>query len=656
MLDGNTQRAPARLWRGRLAHAAGVFALASSVCAWSAPLFERTDGSLSPALTDAARTAGVLIDRATVRAAAAGSEIEVALPEAGTFRYRVVQRVDEGEVVRLDGVMIGSGSHHLTLGVREEGVTGVIETPAGTYSLGYVNGRQWVAAIGEAQDWRALQDGGRPPVFTGRSATQKDTAPVPGAQPIEVNLAQLTALQPGDEATLPLADLGPLRVRYDDTHANADSATWVGHLKDYGQDFRVVLTYSPAGTVGHILTPRGDYAIQSDAAGAAYLIDPRKLGMRHVEGDAFCPAPPGRGARRAGESIGNAAATTSTATVAADVTPLPGSTVVDVLVLYTSGFVTDKGGTAGASAAIDHLIAISNQAYRDSGVALMLRRVGAEQVSVSDQTSNSTTLANLTNGTGPFANVKTRRNALGADLVTLVRPFWQQYQAGCGTGWIGGYGGAPITGSSGYAYSVVSEGRDRAGSGWYCDVTSFTHELGHNMGLMHDRATVSRQGGGQGATAYAYGYGIDGTFGTVMSYMWPKLGKFSNPRDYTCAGNLRCGVPDTNTTTSADNTKALGVTRTGVAAFRSSTVQTQLTISGTVTVNGAARSGVTISGASCSLSGTNGVYQCKVNPGFSGVLTPSSVVNGAAVRFSPASRTYTSLQSSAVNQNFAGTR
>jgi hypothetical protein len=633
-----------------------ALALCSALPAFSAPLFQRTEGSLSPSLSDAARTASVQINRPALSAAKAGSEIEVSIPGVGQFRYAVLQRVEDGEVVRLEATLRGRPEHRLTLGVRQEGVTGVIDTPAGTFSLGYVNERQWLGVVGTAWDWGAVDDSGRPVVFEERVAPPDEKPPVPGAQPIEVNLARLTELEPGDEASLRLSDLGPLRVRYDETHANQDSVTWVGHLKDYGRDFRVLLTYSPTGTSAHILTPQGEYAIESTASGGAYLIDPHKLGLQRVEGEAFCPAPQAPAGAQPGMAIADGTATTAASTPTSTSTPLPGSTVIDVLVLYTPGFVSDKGSVTAARSAIDHLLAVSNQAYRDSGVPVVLRRVGAEQVSAADKTSNSSTLQELTNGTGAFSNVKARRNALGADLVTLVRPYWNQYQAGCGTGWIGGYNLSPISGSSGYAYSVVSEGRDRAASGWYCDVTAFAHELGHNMGLMHDRATVTRQGGGRGATAYAFGYGISGTFGTVMSYLWPKLGKFSNPRDYTCGGSLRCGVPDTDSTRSADNAKALNYTRTGVAAYRATVTATQLTISGTIAVNGVATAGVTIAGASCTTSGTNGVYQCKVNPGFTGVLTASYVVNSRATSFSPVSRTYSNLQSSAVNQNFAGTR
>jgi hypothetical protein len=115
-------------------------------------------------------------------------------------------------------------------------------------------------------------------------------------------------------------------------------------------------------------------------------------------------------------------------------------------------------------------------------------------------------------------------------------------------------------------------------------------------------------------------------------------------------------VPDTDTTNSADNAKALVYTSAGVAGFRATKTTTTLTISGTVTVNGVAKAGVTISGASCTTSGTNGVYRCTVSSGFSGVLTPSYVLNSIATKFSPVSRSYSRLSTSATNQNFAGIR
>lgn len=638
----------------RIACALGL-ALLCSFSISAAPLFDRVQGALSG---NASRTATVELNRTTLREAAAGSEITVAIPTVGTYHYRVVRRVEDADVVRIEGALKGHDEHRITLGLRGNHVSGLIATPDGTFSLGYVNDRQWLAAVGKQVDWPVLDNGGRPLVFQDRVPDRKETAPVKGAQPIDLNLAQLTAMAEGDEATLPLSDVGPVRVTYDKTRANADSATWVGYLSDYGKDFRVLLTYSPAGTVGQVLTPQGEYEIVTSANGEAYLIDPRKLGMKRIEGDGACEtAAPPAGAT-GGNATATAAAPAQTVTTAG---ALPNSVVIDVLVLYTPGFTADKGGSAGAQTAIDHMLSLSNQAYVDSGVPIVLRKVAADEVNVSDKTNNSAVLNDLTNGAGAFSGVRARRDAVGADLVTIVRPFWNQYHASCGVGWIGGYNVSPISGYANYAYSVVSDGRDRANTGWYCDATAFPHELGHNMGLMHDRATVTSQGGGKGATAYAYGYGTSGSFGTVMSYIWPKVGKFSNPRDYTCGGNNPCGVPDTDATRSADNAKALVYTSANVAGFRatkttSPTSTTTLTITGTVTVNGKVLSGVRFGGASCSISGTNGTYRCSMKPGFSGTITPSYVVSGKATTFTPASRSYSNLQDNAVNQNFTGIR
>ncbi|MFN0317614.1 MAG: reprolysin-like metallopeptidase [Burkholderiales bacterium] len=637
----------------KISKLAGALAFCLSLPLAAAPLFSKVEGSLAANLPAAARSAVVQLDRGAIQTIQVGEELTIAVPGVKSYSYKVLRRSAGGDVNLIEGVLTENANHRMVLGVRAEGVSGVFSTPAGVFSLGYVNGEQWLGMAGSADKVLLGDAAGRPLVFENRIAQKAEKAPVKGAQPVTLNLAALTEMQPGDEALLALPDLGSVRVSYEETRATGESATWIGYLKDFGQDFRVVLTYSPTGTIGHILTPQGEYSIESTALGQTYLVDPRKLGMKRVEqteGDAVAPLAANGSSTQAGAGA-DAAVSAST---------LPGTVVVDVLVLYSPGFVTDKGGVAQAQAAIDHLVALTNQAYIDSGVAMQIRKIGAEQVSVSDTTTNSSVLTDLTNGVGAFSNVKARRDALGADLVSMVRPFYNQYHSGCGIAWIGGYNGTSISGSSAYAYSVVSEGKDRQGSGWYCDITSFAHELGHNQGLMHDRATVASQGGGQGATPYAYGYGISGTFGTIMSYLWPKLGKFSNPNDYTCGGNLRCGIPSTETN-SADNGMALNYMKTGVAAFRTvSTTNppptvTQVTISGVVTLNGSPRSNVTVSGASCTKTGSNGVFLCTVSAGFTGTLKPSYTRRGKVATFLPVSRSYSDLTANAVNQNFAGT-
>jgi hypothetical protein len=265
-------------------------------------------------------------------------------------------------------------------------------------------------------------------------------------------------------------------------------------------------------------------------------------------------------------------------------------------------------------------------------------------------------LSAMQQATGDFANIRTLRQTYGADLVTLVRPFYATAQGGnCGVGYVGGYGGSSIAGYQAYGYSVVSDGTDVGGQNYYCDNYTFAHELGHNMGSMHDRATVQSQGGGSGAYPYAFGHGLSGTFGTIMSYIRPTVGKFSTPNVTCSVSNLPCGVASSDGANSADNALSLNNTRAAVSAFMATVGSLPLTISGVVAANGSAVANVAItpstSGATCTASASNGVYSCTVNAGWSGNLTPS--LNGYS--FAPASLSFNNVQASVANQNFAAT-
>ncbi|HAO31571.1 MAG TPA: hypothetical protein DCQ84_01275, partial [Candidatus Competibacteraceae bacterium] len=44
------------------------------------------------------------------------------------------------------------------------------------------------------------------------------------------------------------------------------NVTWSGYLKDHGDDYRAVITFGDQGTFGRIVTPDGEFLIESDAA------------------------------------------------------------------------------------------------------------------------------------------------------------------------------------------------------------------------------------------------------------------------------------------------------------------------------------------------------------------------------------------------------
>jgi uncharacterized repeat protein (TIGR02543 family) len=343
------------------------------------------------------------------------------------------------------------------------------------------------------------------------------------------------------------------------------NVTWKGYLKDYGDDYRVVITFGDRGVSGRILTPDGEFLVDSDANGE-WLIDAEAAGLNPMEmgEDAVIPLPDEIQKRLpklekdSFAPVDGQQDSQVLAVAAADPTP----TTIDVMILYTPGLANRLG--SGLSARLDQLVALSNQTYLDSRIYINLRLVHTEQVNYSDTTTNSAALDALTYGSDPaLAGVAGLRDTKGADLVSLIRPFNYSTSGGsCGVAWVGGYNGNLLSAFADYGYSVISDGRDVNGSGYYCQDLTFTHELGHNMGSVHDRANSSFQG----AYPYSYGYGVSGTFGTVMSYINPRIGKFSNPA-ITCAGGIACGVSET-ASNSANNALSLNSTRTGVASFR----------------------------------------------------------------------------------------
>ncbi|MBK8509997.1 MAG: hypothetical protein IPL51_15570 [Candidatus Competibacteraceae bacterium] len=346
------------------------------------------------------------------------------------------------------------------------------------------------------------------------------------------------------------------------------NVTWSGYLKDHGDDYRAVITFGDQGTFGRIVTPDGEFLIESDAAGE-WLVDPQTHGLTPAESyedDARIPPVENRQLllnRQMDRMVpldGSAYDAQAGGTTPVD---------IDVMILYTPGLASRLG--SGLTARLDQLVALSNQAYRDSGVYINLRLVHSQQVNYSDATTNDVALDALTDGADPaLTDVASLRDTYGADLVSLIRPFNRSASGGsCGIAWVGGYNGQPISYSSEYGYSVIGDGRDVNGSGYYCLDLSFVHELGHNMGSLHDRANSS---GGTGAYPYSYGYGVSGTFGTVMSYINPRIGKFSNPA-ITCAGGIACGISET-AANSANNVLSLNNTRAAVAAFRGAQVVT----------------------------------------------------------------------------------
>ena len=150
--------------------------------------------------------------------------------------------------------------------------------------------------------------------------------------------------------------------------------------------------------------------------------------------------------------------------------PVPELSTIDVALFYTPAARREAGGTAQIEATMDLWVAEANQAYIDSAVKQQIALVAMQEVDYTEVDVHAD-LWRLTNlGEGHLDEVHEIRDEVGADLVHLV-PNWVEGYGACGKGWIV----EPLP----FAVTVYE-----------CGGMAFTHELGHNMGLQHDRYTV----------------------------------------------------------------------------------------------------------------------------------------------------------------------
>lgn len=236
--------------------------------------------------------------------------------------------------------------------------------------------------------------------------------------------------------------------------------------------------------------------------------------------------------------------------------------VIDVLVVYTPKARNAAGGMAAMLNVINVAVSETNSAYLASGVRQRLRLAGTSEVTYNEDLVTgsdvySTILHNLADPSdGLLDNVPSLRNQFSADLVTMLI---EGTLDNCGIGYL-------ANGDQRYGFNVVER---TCAIGHY----SFGHELGHNMGLDHDRANVTDFT--SASRPYGYGYqDPDGVFRTIMAYSkgctapCPRIQRFSNP-DVMYNGRTT-GIA-IGQASQADAAQALNDTALAVSNFRAST-------------------------------------------------------------------------------------
>lgn len=87
-----------------------------------------------------------------------------------------------------------------------------------------------------------------------------------GREFIRFNPRRIETLMPGDTLEIPVWQLGTrfkMRVDHTETHANG-SVTWHGHLENFNEPHRVIITVGDGLSLGGIETPNGHYVLQAN--------------------------------------------------------------------------------------------------------------------------------------------------------------------------------------------------------------------------------------------------------------------------------------------------------------------------------------------------------------------------------------------------------
>lgn len=250
-----------------------------------------------------------------------------------------------------------------------------------------------------------------------------------------------------------------------------------------------------------------------------------------------------------------------------------GSTLIDVMIVYTPAALAIEGNVAEMNNNIGLAMQKANEAHTNSNTQIYLRLVHSAQVDYVEDEAK-TDLDKLTYFGGSNSDmdeVHDWRDEYGADFVCLLEddPYYTDVGLIGGLGWVlNNQNGSPS-----YAFCLARvQQTDRT--------YTVVHEWGHNMGCGHSKTQESYPG--PGLYGYSAGwqwsdtkpYGVDG-YCTVMTYQgfgygyeYKRVAHFSNP-DISYTGD---GTNPTGDAADGDNARTMRELKDMLAAYRDTTV------------------------------------------------------------------------------------
>lgn len=394
----------------------------------------------------------------------------------------------------------------------------------------------------------SLLDVGAAPTTSSRSA---DPAPeaAAGALPAEVDTS---LLQPGAPQTVSV-DLVTTDVVVDLAPVESGSdgwAAWDGTIVGEA-DSSATVVRNGDDVAGLFTTEDGTYRIRTTGPGEQVVQEVTRTFPEAGDDGVVPPATADLGVSPDDLPAGDAAPTAE-----GDVPTYP---VIDVLMAYTPNALSYAGSLSAMNSEIALAISATNSAYADSGVIGRVRLAGTTALNENLTLSNQSLDWITGTSDGHSDQIHSIRNSTGADLVSVLT----DDGTSCGLAWVLNATTDAVSRSR-YGFSTVD---------FPCavDNLSFPHELGHNMGLSHDRYVDPTP------TLYDYAVGYVNTtkrFRTIMAYNnqcadlgfnCTRVRRFSNP-DLTYDG-VPSGRP-WNGSSPADERRALNQTHSFVSNWR----------------------------------------------------------------------------------------